>query len=299
MGSNNVTRRQLLKRGGAAIAAGVTGALLLPELAIAAPRRRSRWDSGVRSGTPTPTPAAGTSTPSATPAPTSTPTSTPAPTSTPQAPAATGLYQAMDTDFGGSGVQPQSWFDAARAAGYEGFATTLHTFWNGQPKPWTQSAIALERALAAGMWVGAYGRPVSHWQQALNSLPRELREQLKFFALDVEVEPSGTFAVKRAYVDGVRDQFGVRPIIYSGWGMWGDVMGSGVTSFSDVPLWDFSGDRSGWPSAMTDPVLRQYGGWNTPSNLRSGWQVQMQSPATFQGVKIDRDVFSRSFIDAV
>lgn len=250
----------------------MAGALLIPGVLSAAPRwgPGGRWANSI---TPTPTP-----------------TPTPTATST--------LYHALDTDFGNVGLQPQSWFDAARADGYEGFITTLYTCWNGEPKPYTSAATALERALTAGMWIGAYGRPVSYWQQSLSSIPAELRSRLKFFALDVEPEAGGTYQLQRSYVDGVRNQFGVRPMVYSGWGMWGDVMGA-ATSFSDVPLWDFSGDQLGWPVAISDPLLVTYGGWNTATNLRMGWQVQMQSPASFQGVGIDRDVFSRAFIDAV
>lgn len=207
------------------------------------------------------------------------------------------LYRALDTDFGMHGVQPQSWFDSAHAAGYDGFITTLHTYWGGKPSVWLPSHDALRRALAAGMWIGAYGRPVTHWREALNHLPTDLRAALKFYALDVEPEPNGNLPVRREYVDGVASM-GVRPVIYSGWGMWGDVMGK-TALFADVPLWDFSGDRTDWPLSLTEANLVEYGGWNTTSNLRSGWQVQMQTEATLNGINIDRDVFSREFIDAV
>ncbi len=209
-------------------------------------------------------------------------------------------YHALDTDFGAAGVQGQRWFDAAKRAGYDGLITTLHTYWGGNPVAWGSAPLVLERALAAGLWIGAYGRPAAYWREALAPLPTELRERLKFYALDIEVEPGNTqFPMQRAYADGVADEFGVRPVVYTGWGMWGDVMGYGSGGFADLPLWDFSGDRADWPAALSDDALVPFAGWNTADNLRTGWQVQMQTPATLNGVTIDRDLFSRAFIDAV
>jgi hypothetical protein len=209
------------------------------------------------------------------------------------------IYRALDTDFGVHGVQPQSWFDAARSEGYDGFVTTLHTYWDSTPQPWLGSHLALERALTAGMWVAAYGRPVSRWQEALTHLPYDLRTRLKFFALDIEMEPGGVQPVMRQeYADGVASM-GVRPIIYTGWGMWGEVMGPGNTQFSHLPLWDFSGDRLDWPATIVEEQIVKFGGWNSDTTTRVGWQVQMQTAAMLNGVNIDRDVFSRSFIDTV
>jgi hypothetical protein len=203
--------------------------------------------------------------------------------------------RALDTDFGNSGPQPQAWFDRAKAAGYEGFITTAHTYWGGNPQPWWATTMVLERALAAGMWIGAYGRPVTHWKQSLDNIAPAVRAQLKFFALDVEPEPSGSIKVTRAMVDGVRG-YGVRPVIYTGWGMWGNVMGTD-SSFSDVPLWDFAGDRAGWPSTLWEAPIRAYGGWNaSDATLRIGQQLRMQTEVLFEGVYVDEDTFSRSFI---
>jgi len=206
-----------------------------------------------------------------------------------------GLARALDTDFGNAGPQGQLWFDRARAAGYEGFITTAHTYWGSNPQAWWATTTVLERALAAGMWIGAYGRPVSYWKQALDNIAPSVRQYLKFFALDVEQEPGGRFAVTRAMVDGVRG-YGVRPVIYTGWGMWGDVMGPD-SSFSDVPLWDFAGDRTGWPESLWDAPIRAYGGWNgSDATLRIGQQLRMQTPVLFEGVYVDEDSFSRTFI---
>jgi hypothetical protein len=303
---DRISRRRLLTLGGIA-AIGAAGSLVVPAAAAGRQppgqlKKQARVQQRMLSTTPTREPTA-TPAPASTPAPIGAPASTatpeptgiPAPTST-ATPPATGLYRALDTDFGASGVQPQSWFDAARAAGYEGFVTTLHTYWDGRPRAWLPSHDALNRALAAGMWVAAYGRPVSYWREALQHLPRDLRAQLKFFALDVEPEPGTNVRVRRDDVDGVRSM-GVRPVIYSGWGMWGDVMGSD-SSFADVPLWDFAGDRRDWPASIIEAPMRAYAGWNVPGNYRVGWQVQMQTPAVLNGIYIDRDLFTRGFIDA-
>lgn len=278
---SRLTRRRLLKLGGMA-AAGAVGSLGFPGLVAGADAQHPRALSSAFAGTEVIAPgverrAASTTTP----------------------PAAGSVYRALDTDFGSSGVQSQAWFDAAKAEGYDGFVTTLHTFWDARPAAWTPSHVALERALSAGMWVAAYGRPVSRWREALSHVPAELREQLRFFALDVELEPGGQHhPMKAEYADGVANVFGVRPVIYTGWGMWGDVMGYENSSFGDIPLWDFSGDRFHWPATLLEEGLVPFGGWNGPGNHRVGWQIQMQSPAQVHGVWADRDLFSRAFIDA-
>lgn len=286
MSQRQISRRAALRLTGGSLCALMFPAFGLPDIwDISEDRKKPRWGDPAATSTPTPTP---------TPAPILSGGSLVSNSTS----STTGIYRALDTDFGNSGVQSQAWFDAARQDGYEGFITTLHTFWDGQPRHWDSSHIALERALAAGMWIGAYGRPVSYWRDALGPLPAEIRSQLKFFALDIEVEPGGVqFPMRREYADGVWSEFGVRPVIYSGWGMWGDVM-QGSTAFSDLPLWDFAGDLFTWPTSLTDPALVAYGGWNVGDNIRVGRQVQMQSPAVQGGIVVDRDIFSRAFIDA-
>lgn len=246
--------------------------------------------------TPTDVPAAPTASSDAIkPAPTATPATYTASEPVSRVVSPAGLARALDTDFGNSGPQGQLWFDRARAAGYEGFITTAHTFWGGNTQKWWATTSVLERALAAGMWIGAYGRPVTHWREALDNIAPAVRRHLKFFALDVEPEPAGTYQVTRAMVDGVRS-YGVRPVIYTGWGMWGTVMGPD-SSFSDVPLWDFAGDRAGWPESLWDAPIRAYGGWNgSEATLRVGQQLRMQTEVLFEGVYVDEDSFSRAFI---
>lgn len=311
-----ISRRQFVL-GGAALAGGslLTGSLAIDPTSAKAPPGQVK--KVARLGEPTPTstppatptstatlaPATATATPTATLAPASATSepiraeSTPYTASEPVAREVTpgALARALDTDFGNAGPQGQLWFDRARAAGYEGFITTAHTFWGGNPQPWWATTTLLERALAAGMWIGAYGRPVNYWKQALDNIAPSVRQHLKFFALDVEQEPGGRYPVTRAMVDGVRS-YGVRPVIYTGWGMWGDVMGPD-SSFSDVPLWDFAGDRSGWPESLWEAPIRAYGGWNgSDATLRIGQQLRMQTPVAFEGVYVDDDSFSVGFI---
>ncbi|MEX1023353.1 MAG: hypothetical protein WD058_09425 [Dehalococcoidia bacterium] len=255
----HVSRRRLLQLGGMA-AAATAGSLILPRPSAAtaiAPREAVRVV-----GDPAP-----------------------------------GVYRALDTDFGAGAVPSQAWFDAARAAGYDGLVTTLHTHWGGEARPWLAAHVALERALGAGMWTAAYGRPVSRWREALSHVPRDLRERLRFFGLDVGVEPRGRHEMRHEYVDGVTGEFGVRPVIYTGWGMWGDVMGYDNAEFAHVPLWEYADDRFDWPDAVIDGDAVPFGGWNVDGNPRVGWQVQMQRPTLLGGVPVARNVFSRAFID--
>jgi hypothetical protein len=206
------------------------------------------------------------------------------------------LTRAVDTDFGGGGTPPpQEWFDNLVTLGYEGFITTSHTYWDGNPQPNPNANISLQRALNAGLWIGCYARPVHYWEDAINVLDPEIRSQLKFFTLDVEHEPSGTYPVLREYVTGV-ESYGVRPIIYSSSSLWSDVMGPDNEDFADVPLHDFAGDIDGWPTVIYEEPIETYGGWNTPQTMRVGWQIRMIDPPSIDGIPVDDNVFTREFI---
>lgn len=190
-------------------------------------------------------------------------------------------------------MAPQEWFHRLKELGYEGFITASHTPWSG-PNP--DCNLAFRRALNAGLWIGAYGRPVSRVTEALDTIAPEVRAQLKFFELDVEPEEDGVHPVKRWYVDGVKAR-GLRPMIYSGRGMWGDVMGDS-TAFSDVPLWEFAADIEGWPKSITEAPINRFGGWNVPGNYRKGWQIRMLGELTvIDGYPVDENVFDRQWIE--
>ena len=112
--------------------------------------------------------------------------------------------------------------------------------------------------------------------------------------VDVETDPG--VPVTRAMVDGVKGM-GVRPIIYSGSGIWAAVQGSTANSFSDVPLWDTntsSFSYATWQANYLSPTPVQYGGWNKPVTMRVG--VQQQFEYTLNGVNIDLNSFNADFL---
>lgn len=209
------------------------------------------------------------------------------------------IIKAIDCDFGSAAHVPreQEWFDNLVTLGYEGFIACSHTFWNGVPATNPHINTTLQRAVDAGLWVGLYGRPVTHWKEALEVVDPVFRDQLKFFIVDVEDEPGGVYPVKREYIDGVR-AMGVRPLMYSGKWLWQNVMGTD-RSFSDVPLFEFAGDRTGWPESMDEPPIDQFGGWNeSPETLRVAQQVRMLAGYYIDGTLIDDDAFDSDWLFA-
>ena len=161
----------------------------------------------------------------------------------------------LDTDFGINAIPTVSWFTDRRNEGYTGFVTTGHTSWAGVYQVWSGTQEALGKALQAGMWIGLYGRSVEYWNEAIDNAGAYKR-YLKFYLLDVETEDVGTHVLTRAMVDGVKAK-GVRPIIYTASSMWNTIMSSSQ-AFSDVPLLDYIGLVTGWPTVLPTP---NYGGW--------------------------------------
>jgi hypothetical protein len=149
-------------------------------------------------------------------------------------------------------------------------------------------------ALEAGLKIAVYTRDPRCWQGGINAAGPYIG-QLQFFAIDVETDPG--VQATRAMVDGIR-AMGVRPVIYSGWGMWPGVMGSGNADFSDVPLWDTDTsqtvDFSSWTPNVSEPTPVPYGGWNSTDNLRIG--VQQKFEYSFNGVAIDLNSFNGAFL---
>lgn len=104
-------------------------------------------------------------------------------------------------------------------------------------------------------------------------------------------------------IDGIK-AMGVRPIIYSGYGMWENVMGKNVTQFSDVPLWDTNVKWEGrdkwddikkvWAPNILDPKPIQYGGWNTTANMRVA--IQQSFDTVIEGEAVDINTFQASFL---
>lgn len=200
------------------------------------------------------------------------------------------LEMFLDTDFGVSGVQAQSWFDNAYAAGYRGFVTTLHSFWDGTPDVWEDAQTALDRARTAGMWIGAYWRNVEYWGDALDACSAANLAALRFVILNVEEETGGPFPVTADIITAV-EAYVPQAVIYSYSSAWASEM-SGSTSFSATPLMDRS-IRTIIPRRMTDSAPTSYGGWNTGSNYRKLWQCAV---VTQGGISIDRNFVDKAWL---
>jgi hypothetical protein len=196
--------------------------------------------------------------------------------------------KAFDTT---ASIDSAAWFASAYAAGYRLYIPNT-TVW-GQNKPWPQAAPQLKLALDAGLMVAAYARNPSWWSAAIQACS-PYTDKLQFFCLDVETRPG--VRVTRAMVDGVRN-LGVRPLIYSGSGMWTQVMSGNVTTFASVPLWDCQatyGVPANFTPDVNSPTPQVYGGWNTPTNPRVG--VQQGFNTNLNGVTVDVSSFGSAFL---
>ena len=192
----------------------------------------------------------------------------------------------LDTDFGNNAIPSVQWFIDRKNEGYHGFLTTAHTFWGGVPQTWSGTQECLDKALTAGLKVGAYGRPVECWSAALDNCGSYI-DNLDFFQLDVEHEEDGLpHPVTVAMVNGVQAR-GVRPLIYTSSGMWADIMGSS-TAFRWWGLWERIA-YAGWPAYMENvvPTNPGFGGWTK----RFGAQIHYDVPSPAGGsILIDNNV---------
>jgi hypothetical protein len=141
--------------------------------------------------------------------------------------------------------------------------------------------------------IAAYTRNPNWWSNGIKACAPYV-DKLQFFCLDIETDPG--VRVTAAMVQGVT-ALGVRSVIYSGYGMWPEVMGGDVTSFSAVPLWDTnvvgSVPLSFAPNIGSPPPV-QYGGWNTAANPRVG--IQQGFDVSLNGVVVDVSSFSLAFL---
>ena len=147
-------------------------------------------------------------------------------------------------------------------------------------------------ALDAGLKIAAYTRDPRCFEGGITALG-DLQDELQFFALDIETDPG--IPVTRAMIDGVK-ALGVRPVIYTGSGMWPEIMGDS-TEFSDIPLWDtdtklFS--YTDWQRDYLHPTPVAYGGWNKPGTVRVG--VQQQFEYSLNGIAVDLNSFREDFL---
>lgn len=188
-------------------------------------------------------------------------------------------------------ITDPNWFKQAYEDGYRLYV--IHSTAWGTCDAWEHTQAQLKMALDAGMKIAAYTRDPNCYKQGVEAAGR-YKNDLQFFALDIETDPG--IPVTRAMVDGVK-ALGVRPVIYTGSGMWNKLQGE-KEDFSDVPLWDTSATYDalphGWEPDVTTPVPVTYGGWNTPDALRVG--VQQYFEYTLHGIKVDVNSFSSDFL---
>ena len=209
------------------------------------------------------------------------------PTPTPPQPTPTGTsVKAFDmTDSADA-----AWFKQAYADGFRLYAYP--------PLSWgTQNARSdaqqlFRYALDAGLKVGIYTRNPNWWRAGILACGSYVNK-LQFFAIDVETDPG--VPATQAMVDGIRNM-GVRPIIYSGYGMWPGIMGQNNSAFSSLALWDTNagGATSMNPKTYTPdfkkPTPVPYGGWNTSGNMRVG--IQQTFETVYNNKRIDIDSWS-------
>ena len=170
----------------------------------------------------------------------------------------------------------------------------MHSTAWGSCLPWSQTEAQLGAALSVGLKVAVYTRDPRCFEGGIRAAGPYI-SQLQFFALDVETDPG--IAVTRAMVNGVA-ALGVRPVVYTGSGMWSQVQGGNIASFADVPLWDTNVtgnvNPNTWTPNLAAPAPVSYGGWNTAANARV--MVQQAFNVNENGVVVDLDSVSAAFI---
>lgn len=189
-------------------------------------------------------------------------------------------------------IPGRAWFQGMYDRGFRLYV--MHSTAWGTCTPWSETQSQLANALSVGLKVAAYTRDPRCWRQGIEAAG-PYASQLQFFVLDSEFGPS--VALTRDMVDGVT-WLGVRPVIYTGWGMWSQIQGFDDTSFFDVPLWDTNVtgkvDPGAWTLDLNAPVPVTYGGWNTPGNPRV--MVQQAWNVVIDGVVVDLDSVDAAFL---
>lgn len=188
-------------------------------------------------------------------------------------------------------ISDPNWFKQVYEAGFRLYI--MHATSWGVCEPWENTESQLGMALDAGLKIAVYTRDPRCWQAGIEASGAH-RGQLQFFALDIEKDPG--ISVTRSMVDGVKAT-GVRPVIYTGRGMWADLQKGTDNEFKDVPLWDTDTTKftySEWKANYVSPQPTAYGGWNTPDNMRIG--VQQQFEYNLFGVYVDLNSFDSEFL---
>ncbi|WP_166872567.1 hypothetical protein [Salinibacterium sp. ZJ450] len=186
-------------------------------------------------------------------------------------------------------IEDPAWFQAAYDAGFRLYV--MHATSWGTCEPWHRTQLQLKMALNAGLMIAVYTRDPRCWEGGIVAAG-PYRSQLQFFAIDVE--PGGA-QVTREMIDGVK-RMGVRPVIYSGSGMWPEEMQYSI-AFTDVPLWDAASgpiDYDTWEADFESPKPDRFGGWNTPLTMRIG--VQQAFEHELNGIYVDLNSFDATFL---
>jgi hypothetical protein len=188
-------------------------------------------------------------------------------------------------------IDDQGWFEAAYRDGVRLYVA--HAVKWGTCEPWDKAEPQLAMALKAGLKIALYTRDPTCWENGIRAAGA-LRDRLQFFALDIESDPG--VPATAAMVAGVRGM-GVRPVIYSGSGMWPSIMRDAAAAFSGVPLWDCDARPDAhhdWAGNVMTPAPVPYGGWNTRANMRVG--VQQAFEYSLRGVAVDLNSFDATFL---
>jgi len=188
-------------------------------------------------------------------------------------------------------INDPAWFTQAYADGFRLYV--MHSTAWGTCTPWYNTQAQLGMALDAGLKIAVYTRDPNCWNAGILATG-PYQDKLQFFALDSESDPG--VPVTREMVDGVK-AMNVRPVIYTGSGMWNGIQGATANDFADIPLWDTNTsafDYTAWQANYLAPAPFAYGGWNTPTTMRVG--VQQQFEYDLNGVKVDLNSFDASFL---
>jgi hypothetical protein len=188
-------------------------------------------------------------------------------------------------------ITDPNWFHQVYDAGFRLYI--MHATAWGTCNPWEHTVPQLKMALDAGLKIAIYTRDPRCWQGGIEAVGA-YRDQLQFFALDIEVDHG--IPVTRAMVDGVK-AMGVRPVIYTGHGMWDDLHKGNDDEFKDVPLWDADTSKfayDSWKADYLSPQPVAYGGWNTADTMRIG--VQQQFEYNLFNTYVDLNSFDATFL---
>lgn len=209
------------------------------------------------------------------------------------------LVRVIGTDFGSKPVPALSWFQAARAAGFEG-AWVPSGSWNPERGSfWWRTLEVLSLYEQAGFkYLLTYHRPNVKVLEAWQALG-EWKRKISAFTFDVEdpgepLRPADVDAVIAAMAaDGVDPN--KRLWLYSAKYVWQDVQGLDDQRFAGrfSHIAPYSGRIEGWPTSI--PAIELWGGF-TQAQV-DGLQLRGAEAAdivTFEGINVHESIFDRA-----